>query len=454
MSGARGNLARSGAARVGAAAWWLGSAIVALWPIWYGCLLLDARARGTLRLEDGEFLANQWPGGWRWAGFIHPPAYSAWLDVSRDLAASLGRDHEEGIILGGSLLRAAAVLMLLFGLRGSRRAARGGAAAALWAGAMLAFSPQGLRPFEHYPLAVLGMSALVLGLLRMGEWGRSDPIMCQVREGVRAVVDSRASGTGGATDRSQTPSTLHRSARKPGSLDPSVQQLPKPSIGARSIRRLLAKCQVASLDPLLLLLAVETHLSAWFAILGAAPVLFVLGASAAVRRRIAGAFAAVAALFLLSGIPGLFRKLGESASTWFDRGSELSVEWIDPWLFLGALPFLLPRLARRDPAGAALAAGSVTLAAVTWAFQASRIVSDHPWPWGAHHFELVEPPLLAAAALAAPALRDWLHTRGVPAAAARLLPAALLTLLLVSQVSYLLRGLAFVGVSADAIAHP
>ncbi len=147
------------------------------WPVTLGVLvpfvLLMARTQseGLDRKLLHRGVVELWVHGAQpdlaWVPYIHPPGYSLFMNVLDTFNQFWAWDEALFALWIGWLCRAALVVVVA--------AAAGewlGPRWALLAAALTAFSPQGVRPFEHYPLAtLLGTFALIaiVQLARRGD---------------------------------------------------------------------------------------------------------------------------------------------------------------------------------------------------------------------------------------------------------------------------------------------
>ncbi len=100
------------------------------------------------------------PGWLDWVPFIHPPGYSLFMN-SVDAVARGADVAPSSVIfwLGGACALGARLLVVEVARRWF-----GGGAPALFVAALVILDPQGLRPFEHYPLAALLITLAVVAL--------------------------------------------------------------------------------------------------------------------------------------------------------------------------------------------------------------------------------------------------------------------------------------------------
>ncbi len=137
------------------------------WP-WVGLLFVPflaymsvVQAAGLDRKLIHRGIVEYWVHGeqpdWAWVPFIHPPGYSAFMNTIAWLAEATGADPNMLVLHQGFLFRALAMCVAVYAAQqwlGPRWA--------LVVGAALTLSPNGIRPFEHYPLAsFLGALAFV-----------------------------------------------------------------------------------------------------------------------------------------------------------------------------------------------------------------------------------------------------------------------------------------------------
>lgn len=151
------------------------------------------------------------------------------------------------------------------------------------------------------------------------------------------------------------------------------------------------------------LVAGELHLNCWFSL---GP-LWVLAAWAEKGRRAAvlGAFAVVCVLFAASTWPGLFDVLAEGPG--HPEGWErplsmraLTMEWSNAWLLVPTLLWWTPLAAGRDPMGRAVALAAWVATATVFVLQFTGLCIGGDFFSAHHYFELVDPLLVAGAALA------------------------------------------------------
>jgi hypothetical protein len=122
-----------------------------LWVQWQGW------TKGVLSRGVMELWVHGPQPALAWVPFIHPPGYSVFMngvDWSSDL---MGVDPAVHILVQGWICRAALVVLVAWAMDRWT-----GPRTGVFAAALVAFSPNSLRPFEHYPLAtLLGTGALV-----------------------------------------------------------------------------------------------------------------------------------------------------------------------------------------------------------------------------------------------------------------------------------------------------
>lgn len=130
------------------------------WVQWRG-LDMKVLSRGVMEL---------WVHGRQptlaWVPFIHPPGYSLFMNVVDTTSAGLGIEPAAHVLVHGWLCRVALVVLVAWAVNrwlDSRTA--------IVAAALVAFSPNGLRPFEHYPLATLLTTAALLACVELARRG-------------------------------------------------------------------------------------------------------------------------------------------------------------------------------------------------------------------------------------------------------------------------------------------
>lgn len=148
------------------------------WPVWALAPAIFAGAWGAglaFLYSAGAVRWGAWghpvPHNWSWTGFIHPPLYGEHQRSVQHWASSLGLTPGEGLAFVAAAM-APLVALLAAGLA-SRRGQH--PAWAAYAALLMALSPTGLRPYEHYPVARLAVAlALVTTLLyaSRGGWWR------------------------------------------------------------------------------------------------------------------------------------------------------------------------------------------------------------------------------------------------------------------------------------------
>jgi hypothetical protein len=158
-----------------------------------------------------------------------------------------------------------------------------------------------------------------------------------------------------------------------------------------------------------LLGALWLHLSPWFLF---GPLVLVLAAGSAHRRRLIAVFCGAAVVFVISGIPGLFRQLVEGALPPGGEPGGWTYGWTGPAPLLAACLLLRQRERLARPPWFALAAGLLAFAATTFALQEAQLADGQPFPASLYYFHLIEPLV----ALAAAAAIDALPRRAVPSA--------------------------------------
>ena len=130
------------------------------WVLWKGLHLEPepVLSRGVMEL---------WVHGpqppFAWVPFIHPPGYAVYMNVTDAVAGWLGMSPDALVLLQGWACRILLVLLVAWAV--TRWA---GPRAGLLAASLVALSPNGLRPFEHYPIA----SIRDIGSLFFPVWNR------------------------------------------------------------------------------------------------------------------------------------------------------------------------------------------------------------------------------------------------------------------------------------------
>ncbi len=144
------------------------------WPITLGLLVPfvllmgHTQARGLEANLLHRGVVELWVHGAQpdlaWVPYIHPPGYSLFMNFFDTFNQFYGWDEALMTLWVGWLSRAAIVVAVAgAGVRWL------GPRWALLAATLTALSPQGVRPFEHYPLAsLLG----TFGLIAIVEFGR------------------------------------------------------------------------------------------------------------------------------------------------------------------------------------------------------------------------------------------------------------------------------------------
>ncbi len=297
-----------------------------------------------------------------WVPFIHPPGYSLFMNLTDTTATWLGVTPSAHVLVHGWICQVLVTLLVCWATRRWL-----GTKPAMLATTLVALSPNGLRPFEHYPVATLLATVALI-----------------------AVVEF---------------------ARRGG-------------LGA------------AALATVTVLLAVEIHLSTWFAVGGAMAAIFFFVPGR--RRTAAIASATMIGLFLLTTWPGLWKVLGMGLGNDPEKtAGVMTLEWTNPLLLAVVGLCLLPPLFRRAPEAGVLAAGVALFTAVTLGLQAAQVADGQPYPFSLHYFELVDPVLAICAA--------WLFRlevlEGEPGTWRRRAAAAAACLLVVSQLVLWMRGL-------------
>lgn len=137
------------------------------WPLTFGLLvplqllLMWVQWQGWTRSVLARGVMELWVHGPQpplaWVPFIHPPGYSLFMNGVDWSSAAVGMNPALHILLHGWLCRIALVVMVAWAVDRWT-----GPRTGLLAATLVAFSPNALRPFEHYPLAtVLGTLALI-----------------------------------------------------------------------------------------------------------------------------------------------------------------------------------------------------------------------------------------------------------------------------------------------------
>jgi hypothetical protein len=101
-----------------------------------------------------------------WVPFIHPPGYTLFMNVTDTTAGWFGAEPEAHVLLHGWLCRILLTLLVAWAVRRWI-----GARPAMLAATLVALSPNGLRPFEHYPVATLLATAAVVAIVELARRG-------------------------------------------------------------------------------------------------------------------------------------------------------------------------------------------------------------------------------------------------------------------------------------------
>ena len=146
------------------------------WPLTLGVLVPFVLCMGLVQARglDGKLLhrgvVELWVHGAQpdlaWVPYIHPPGYSLFMNVLDTFNQFWGWDEALLTLRIGWLCRAALVVVVAVAAQewlGSRWA--------LVAAALTALSPQGVRPFEHYPLATLLGTFALIAIVEFGRRG-------------------------------------------------------------------------------------------------------------------------------------------------------------------------------------------------------------------------------------------------------------------------------------------
>ena len=152
---------------------WLG------WVHWRGLMAGALDHRSERILDEGSDVISHLEGSgvielwvhgtqpwFSWVPYIHPPGYSVFMNLTNYTAYKFGGDDLSvfhHIFWQGVVFKAVVMLLLAWALTRWKGAPWGILGAALYA-----FSPNSLRPFEHYPLATLLGAVTVVALV---EWG-------------------------------------------------------------------------------------------------------------------------------------------------------------------------------------------------------------------------------------------------------------------------------------------
>jgi len=296
------------------------------WGLTWRGLQLGVIRRGVLEL----WVHGRQPGWLDWVPFIHPPGYSLYMNAVDSLAGLLGVAPESLVFWLGAVVTLGAVALATF------MAHRWfGAPTAIFVGAMMALSPQNLRPFEHYPVARLLLLAAFV-----------------------AVVDRLAS------------------PREAGEEAPS--EAPDDERWGLPWWAVALAC----------LFAVELHLSSWF-VLG--PLLGLLALSRVEGTAARKVLGLLLGAFLLTTLLGLWEVLEFGKGHMPGRGV-MSIEWANPALLIALVPALLIGPMRRATVALMIFCG------ITFVLQALQIADGTPFPSSLHYFELIGPPTILVVA--------------------------------------------------------
>jgi hypothetical protein len=145
------------------------------WPLTLGLLVPFQLWMAQVQLEGmrgavlSEGVMELWVHGRQptlaWVPFIHPPGYSLFMNITDSTSTWLGVEPALNVLLHGWACRIAITLLVCWAARRWL-----GTKPALVATALVAFSPNGLRPFEHYPVATL---LATVALIAVVEFARS-----------------------------------------------------------------------------------------------------------------------------------------------------------------------------------------------------------------------------------------------------------------------------------------
>lgn len=137
--------------------WPITLAVFVPWVLYMSVVQAAGLDRGLIHRGIVEYWVHGIQPDWAWVPYIHPPGYSGFMNAMAWLAEATGVDPNLLVLHQGFALRAATLCVAVFAAErwlGSRWA--------LVVGACLALSPNGIRPFEHYPLsAFLGALAFI-----------------------------------------------------------------------------------------------------------------------------------------------------------------------------------------------------------------------------------------------------------------------------------------------------
>ena len=146
------------------------------WPLTLGLLVPFQLWMAEVQLEGmrGEVLSSGvmelWVHGRQptlaWVPFIHPPGYSLFMNVTDSTSTWLGVEPALNVLIHGWACRIAITLLVCWAARRWL-----GTKPALVAAALVAFSPNGLRPFEHYPVATLLGTIAMIALVEFARSG-------------------------------------------------------------------------------------------------------------------------------------------------------------------------------------------------------------------------------------------------------------------------------------------
>ena len=142
------------------------------WAQWKGMTagLLNHRVVIAPDHLEGQGVLEFWVHGsqpwFEWVPFIHPPGYTVFMNLSAMSAETFGGFEQaifQGIFWQGVLWKSAGMALFTWAVTRWKSPKWG-----LFAATLYAFSPNTLRPFEHYPLASLLSALAVVAIV---EWG-------------------------------------------------------------------------------------------------------------------------------------------------------------------------------------------------------------------------------------------------------------------------------------------
>lgn len=149
--------------------WPLTLGLLAPFQLWMAQVQVEGLRAEVLSRDVMELWVHGRQPTLAWVPFIHPPGYSLFMNLTDTTSAWLGVEPALHVLVHGWVCQILITLLVCWAVRRWL-----GPKPALVAAALVALSPNGLRPFEHYPVATL---LATVALVAVVEFARSGTLL-------------------------------------------------------------------------------------------------------------------------------------------------------------------------------------------------------------------------------------------------------------------------------------